>query len=509
MVAQHPGWREYREQLAPLEKKPILFVMLGDKKEADDVARFLRASYPDEFGDNRTLLLRTNDQGEIVHLRELEKARKAAAEVDSPNSPINAIVSVLMLREGWDVQNVTVIVGLRPFRAKAEILPEQAIGRGLRLMFRDRSDTSYIEQVDILGNNRFLEFVDSLERIEQFQMRTFNVSEDRLKITVIRPDPQKIAYDIAVPQLPLMFQRRRDARQVIQGMDVMSMQCPPFPRWDGDNAAKTFRYEGMDWLTLKELFAREYTLPAQRNPQELIKYYTEQIAQRLQLSGVFHVLAPKITAFLKDKAFGEPVELDDPGIMKALNEGYIFQLVRDIFSRELSARLVEEVEPPVEAPERLISLMEPFTTRSTVYEPRRCVLNLVPWTSNPEYNFIKFLDRAPDVAAFCKLPDEFGFEISYLDTNLAARIYRPDFVVRLTNGEQWIAETKGLETPDVAPKRRAAELWCENATRATGKTWKYLLVPKKLYEQGMPGRFADLVQWGLWEQGTQTDEIEE
>jgi type III restriction enzyme len=40
----------------------------------------------------------------------------------------------MMLREGWDVKNVTVVLGLRPFTAKAEILPEQVIGRGLRLM---------------------------------------------------------------------------------------------------------------------------------------------------------------------------------------------------------------------------------------------------------------------------------------------------------------------------------------------------------------------------------------
>ena len=50
-------------------------------------------------------------------------------------SPVNAIVSVLMLREGWDVQNVTVVVGLRPYTSKANILPEQTIGRGLRCEF--------------------------------------------------------------------------------------------------------------------------------------------------------------------------------------------------------------------------------------------------------------------------------------------------------------------------------------------------------------------------------------
>ncbi len=58
--------------------------------------------------------------------------------MDGGASPVNCIVSVVMLREGWDVQSVTVIVGLRPFTAKANILPEQTVGRGLRLMFRDR-----------------------------------------------------------------------------------------------------------------------------------------------------------------------------------------------------------------------------------------------------------------------------------------------------------------------------------------------------------------------------------
>ena len=45
--------------------------------------------------------------------------------MDEGESPVNAIVSVLMLREGRDVQNVTVIVGLRPYTAKANIPPEQ------------------------------------------------------------------------------------------------------------------------------------------------------------------------------------------------------------------------------------------------------------------------------------------------------------------------------------------------------------------------------------------------
>lgn len=62
---------------------------------------------------------------------DLDNARDAARDIDKPDSKIiRAIVSVMMLREGWDVRNVTVgPLGLRPFTAKSDILPEQVIGR--------------------------------------------------------------------------------------------------------------------------------------------------------------------------------------------------------------------------------------------------------------------------------------------------------------------------------------------------------------------------------------------
>jgi type III restriction enzyme len=136
LTAAVERWREYREQLTELKRKPVLFVMLNDTSEADDVAAWLREQYPAEFGGERTQVIHTDKSGEVSK-KELDDARKAVHDVDEMESPINAIVSVLMLREGWDVKNVTVVVGLRPYTAKANILPEQAIGRGLRLMFRD------------------------------------------------------------------------------------------------------------------------------------------------------------------------------------------------------------------------------------------------------------------------------------------------------------------------------------------------------------------------------------
>ena len=77
--------------------------------------------------------IHTDFAGEITK-KDFEKAREAARDIDRAHNRIKVIVSVMMLREGWDVRNVTVVLGLCPFTAKAEVLPEQVIGRGLRRM---------------------------------------------------------------------------------------------------------------------------------------------------------------------------------------------------------------------------------------------------------------------------------------------------------------------------------------------------------------------------------------
>src|SRR5437870_4045677 len=106
-------WREYREQLRLMKRKPVLFIMMSDTDAADDVEDWLKRKYPEEFGGQRTQVIHTDKSGEVSK-KGLDIARRAVREVDQEDSPINAIVSVLMLREGWDVQNVTVVVGLRP-----------------------------------------------------------------------------------------------------------------------------------------------------------------------------------------------------------------------------------------------------------------------------------------------------------------------------------------------------------------------------------------------------------
>lgn len=244
-------WREYATQLAPLNQKPILFVMMNRTKDADDVGDYLRRKYPADFAAEKLLVIHTDRKGEVSK-RDLDKARKVAREVDDQTSPVNAIVSVLMLREGWDVQNVTVVVGLRPYTAKANILPEQTIGRGLRLMFRGWAvRPTYTERVDIIGNAKFLEFVEQLERDEEIEFEEFDLEKDKLVIVTIAPDPAKMDKDITVPVLSPILARKKSLADETEGLDVASLHCPVLPMKEDDRAAKSFAMRAMTSLRLR------------------------------------------------------------------------------------------------------------------------------------------------------------------------------------------------------------------------------------------------------------------
>ena len=117
-------WKDHHKTYGKVKKKPVLFIMAENTRDADDIYASLK-SKTELKGDGQLLLIHTDKKGEIQK-RDLEKAREAARLIDKPENKIRAIVSVMMLREGWDVRGVSVILGLRPFTAKANILPEQA-----------------------------------------------------------------------------------------------------------------------------------------------------------------------------------------------------------------------------------------------------------------------------------------------------------------------------------------------------------------------------------------------
>jgi type III restriction enzyme len=137
--------------------------MTDDTRNCDDVAEYLEGTYPDLKG--AVLVIHTKNNGEISESttgkskEELIKLREQANAIDGEDSPYKAIISVMVLKEGWDVRNVTTIVGLRPYSAKSNILPEQTLGRGVRKMYPGGVE----EYVSVVGTNAFMDFVESIQ----------------------------------------------------------------------------------------------------------------------------------------------------------------------------------------------------------------------------------------------------------------------------------------------------------------------------------------------------------
>ena len=133
-------WRKSYAEHEKLGKKAVLFVMVDDTRNCDEVGAYLEKICP-ELQD-AVLVIHTKQNGEISEAAsgkseaELIELRKQSNQIDSWDPPCKkAIVSVMMLKEGWDVRNVTTVVGLRAYSAKSNILPEQTLGRGLRRMY--------------------------------------------------------------------------------------------------------------------------------------------------------------------------------------------------------------------------------------------------------------------------------------------------------------------------------------------------------------------------------------
>jgi type III restriction enzyme len=122
---------------------PVMFLVCSTIEEADEVADLLASD--DLLGDPGAVLTVTSDSPDA--------ALDALAKVEDPDSPVRAIVSVQMLKEGWDVKNIYVVCALRALESQS--LSEQILGRGLRLPFGQRTGRQMLDTVEVLSHRKF------------------------------------------------------------------------------------------------------------------------------------------------------------------------------------------------------------------------------------------------------------------------------------------------------------------------------------------------------------------
>ena len=488
LLAGIEKWREQREALKDVKRNPLLFVMTENTKAADEVGDWLKMQ-PD-FSEESVLVIHTNRQGEIVEgtstakQQELEFLRDASRKVDEPDNPYRAIVSVLMLREGWDVRNVTTIVPLRAYSASSQILPEQTLGRGLRRMWPVAAG-DLREEVIVIEHEAFRRFWDRELQDEGFDIERIPVAKVRPTIRTVLVDKSKLDYEIAVPRLaPSLVVAVPDLSQIdVQQLPVHHLHLP----LPGTIAEAPLLYTGRDMLTREVVDEAEFERDFPADPAGYLNVLTRLVLRECRLANLsdgFAKLAPLMKRYIEGIMFVGQASTDDRRVMMRLNQGDAKSLLFDVFVgaiRELS--IIERKSEPTGEWIR-VSATEPYPTTRSVLTARKTVFNLVPCDSTLEERFVPWLDDvASDILAFAKNELAVHFEIPYVSAGGGVRYYRPDFLIR-TPQAMYVVETKGLETLEVPRKDQRMARWCEDATALTGHEWRYVKISEALFDSG-------------------------
>ncbi len=210
------------------------------------------------------------------------------------------------------------------------------------------------------------------------------------------------------------------------------------------------------------------------------------------LPSQFAAIAIKVREFFAERAFGGPVDLDDPKVVRAMSQPLARFVTEKFFVRALARVAVAAREPTLAGEPNALSTCPPFPWSGEVHLSKRSVFPKVPCDNKYELGFAKWLDGCDEVPAWAKVPMRFSFSIEYLDDDFNLRNYHPDWVARTAEGLNLLIETKGQEGAEVAAKSRAAAQWCENVTTLTRQPWRFLKVPQKAFEQNHPSSLTEL-----------------
>ena len=491
-------WRKAYAEHEKLGKKATLFVMTDDTRNCDEVAEYLESRYPDL--KDAVLVIHTQRNGEISEAtsgkkkEELDELRKQANEIDSMGSPYKAIVSVLMLKEGWDVRNVTTIVGLRAYSAKSNILPEQTLGRGLRRMYGEEVN----ESVSVIGTNAFMDFVESIQaegvELERQAMGEGTGPKTPLVIEVDKDNPSKDidALDISIPKLTGRVYREY---KNLAELDVTRFDFTPV-------TYREFSEEEQREIVFKDMTTGETTHSTQMDSagvadyRSVIAYFAQTIMKELRLVGGYDVLYPRVQSFIENHLFGRSVALEDPNTLRNLSEVAATKTVFDTFKRAINDLTVRDKGDTKISDTIKLRSTRPFVVKDQRYVvSKKSVFNRITGDNQLERDFASFLENCPDVLSYAKNYFAVNFKLDYVKADGDISNYYPDFIVKLADGSIVIAETKGREDTDVAPKMCRLAQWCGDVNKIHHEvSYDFVYVDEDSFRTYNPRTFQQLLE---------------
>ncbi len=431
--------------------------------------------------DSRVLALA--DSGEEGGSREdaAQELRRIVATVGKPGEPgeqIRCVVSVAMLTEGWDANNVTHIFGLRAFQS--QLLCEQVVGRGLRRMdytVDPKTGRLTEEYVDVYG----IPF-----SVIPYKGRATDAPapEDKPK-NHVKAMPERAAFEIRFPNVEgyAFALQKNMIRANVSAMEPLELQpnlqptsvyVRPSVGYGEGHAGlsgpgefefhdRTEFYANFHLQTIKFDMARQvvhYLVGDTRtSPKPSSKIKDRLIAR--------HLLFPQVLRIVSEYV---DTKVEAHGVDKR-------ELALEVYFRRALDRLVNAIEPDEDSGESplmpILNRYTPFgsskdvafTTVKQVRDTIRShishvVLDTMTWESSAAF----YLEQSKYVLCYAR-NEQMGFSIPY-EYDGKNHVYEPDFLVRLKDNRTLILEIKGMKTDQENAKHQAARRWVSAVNNA-------------------------------------------
>lgn len=362
---------------------------------------------------------------------------------------IRCVVSVGMLTEGWDANNVTHVLGLRAFGSR--LLCEQVMGRALRRMSYSLNDEGLydVEYADIMGidglNLSPQDAVDPTQKKPRKTTRIEAVSPDRDQLEIVFPRVE--GYRIELPSTKL----RADWDKI-----------EPYVLTQEITGACEVEMRGI--VGAPEVLNLEYLNGVRKN-EIILKLSSHMIMHKLRDEEG----QPKIHLISQVK----------PIVRKFLDEYLVCQggtvpaqLMHMQLAEEVSNILLGAINLAHEEEEPIRAVLSPYQSEGTtldvgmnsvsedLHETKkdRCHINYVVWDSPWERDFAQLLDVHPGVISYVK-NHGLGLDVPYTMDG-QQRAYRPDFIVVVDDGDggsfNLVVEIKGYRGHDAMLKAQTA-----------------------------------------------------
>lgn len=500
-------------------KNPKMLIVCQDTTVSPFVEEFLKSEGLEE---EDIVTIDSNKQGEVKD-EEWQEIKKKLFDIDRYKSP-KVVISVLMLREGFDVNNICVLVPLRS--SQAPILLEQLVGRGLRLMWREsdyidikREDRlrvlknhqpprTYIDTLSIVEHPAFIKFYDDLQdqglvAVDEGDVGVGGATGDILTVG-LREDYGK--YDF---QWPVIL---HDSIDEFEDAEIDLDDLEPFTMYPLPLLRKFLAKEGETFVSQESLTKTtfgKYKVTANlfnasgynEYLQKLLRVVTlrfencrRQGFPTIQINGAQTVQV--MDWYIREKLFSAPFNPFQGNDWKILlaKDGIVTKHIVEQFAvaiYKMQNRLTTinaEVSHTDFSSLRAIKMRESYSM-----EVQKCIYPRLGYPSHGgglEKAFIEFLDRDAEVERFLKI-NENGHSfaiIFYVRKDGLMATYHPDFIVA-TADKVYLIETKGDDKVDdvnVRQKQTATVEWIKKINALEpgdrmNRTWEYVLVGESVF----------------------------